>query len=156
MLTSWTGALLCDKSDHSQRKAPPNSPSLVMNEKPQSPWSMGVCYKPIRLHCAQRPLLSVGLCRNVFAPVCTSKKNECRKVITCLKWWPNYDSLLQHAAVQNQTPWNWLPTHLDLICDYFSAGPLSLTLCWALLISHQIQYKMLWRCMHIDYPDIKF
>lgn len=44
------------------------------------------------------------------------ERNECCKVITCLKWWPNYDSLLQHAALQNQTPWNWLPAHLDLIC----------------------------------------
>lgn len=75
----------------------------------------------------------------VHAGMCVSlcvypKKNECCEAITCLKWWPNYDSLLQHAALQNQTPWNWLPAHLDLICDstflalschWLSAGPCS-------------------------------
>lgn len=56
----------------------------------------------------------VGMCFLVYV---FPNKNECCKAITCMKWWPNYDSLLQHAALQNQTPWNWLPAHLDLICD---------------------------------------
>lgn len=60
----------------------------------------------------------------------------CRRVITCLIWQPNYGGLLHHAALQNQTPWNWLPSHLDLICDstFSPALPLSPALCWALLI----------------------
>lgn len=60
----------------------------------------------------------------------------CRRVITCLIWQPNYGGLLHHAALQNQTPWNWLPSHLDLICDstFSPALPLSPALCWTLLI----------------------
>lgn len=136
MLTSQTGALLRDKSEHSQRKAPPTSPSLMINEQAcKRPWNMEVtrqCHKPIRLNCVQclwflwvHAGMSVSLC--VYP-----KKNECCKAITSLKWWPNYDSLLQHAALQNQTPWNWLPAHLDLICDstlpyhWLSAGPCSI------------------------------
>lgn len=73
----------------------------------------------------------------VYLCVCTPEKNDCCKAITCLKWWPNYDSLLQHAALQNQTPWNWLPAHLDLICDstLFSPSPCHRLSCRALFIS---------------------
>ena len=75
-------------------------------------------------------------------PLCACpKKNECRKAITCLKWWPNYDSLLQHAALQNQTPWNWLPIHLHLICDHYSPAPLSVTLRRILFIPHPHKNK---------------
>lgn len=80
MLTSWTRVVLCDKSDHSRRKAPPNSPSLVMNEQAcKSPWSMGVtrkCHKPICLNCVQWPVISMGPCRNVCTSVyvCVLKK----------------------------------------------------------------------------------
>lgn len=131
MLTSWAGVVLRDKSGHSQGKAPPNSLCLMMNEQnSDSPWNMRVtrkCHKLICLNCVQLPVISMGLRRNVCVHLCVCvPRIKCCNAITCLKWWPNYDSLLQHAALQNQPPWNWLPAHLDLIWDYFSLTPPSL------------------------------
>lgn len=82
MLTRQTGVVVCDKSEHSQRKASPNSPPLLMNGQVcQSPWSMGVTRKwhqPICLNCVQWPVISMGLCRNVCVSVCLClKKNKC-------------------------------------------------------------------------------
>lgn len=78
MLTSQTGVVLCNKSDHSQRKAPPNRPSLLMNEQAcKNPWNMGVtgkCHKPICLNCVQWPVISMGPGRNVCVSLCVYTK----------------------------------------------------------------------------------
>lgn len=62
------------------------------------------CHKLICLNCVQLPVISMGLRRNVCVRVCVCARIKCCNAITCLKWWPNYDSLLQHAALQNQPP----------------------------------------------------
>lgn len=141
MLTSQTGVLLCDKSDHSHRKPSPNSPSLIwwMNKPARVLETWGLPGNATNLSVSivfnglWFPWVRTGMCVCVCIPwkEWMLQSHYLSEMVAQLWQSPSACSLAKPNSMKLITPTPG--PHLWL---YFSRSPLSLSLCRALLISY--------------------